>query len=289
MDGGFSFCVRFSGITIRFWFPAEITLPECYTALRCEDVQSPDLEYRIELLTTPLCPETDPVYQRGDAIIYPTDKGWLRIYSALTATDGCQVACLLCPDGKNILYYPASRWQHYQQYWHSTHLLGGEEILLQHNAFLLHSSVVLINGKTVLFSGPSGAGKSTQASLWNEFAGAEILNGDRCVIMKKEDGFYGGGSLWSGTSGIYRPDQAPIAGIVLVRQGPENRLRQLGVDAFVPLFSQTTLNSWNPAFMETVSNLYVELLAQVPIYELECRPCCEAVELVYRTIFKENR
>jgi hypothetical protein len=228
-------------MTIRFHFPTEPVLPECYTALRCQDDAASDIEYRIELLTTPLRPMTKPVYQRGDATIYPTEKGWLRIYSALTAADGCQVACLLCPDGKNVLYYPASRWEYYRQYWHSNHLLGGEAVLLQHDAFLLHSSVVAVNGKTILFSGPSGAGKSTQAALWERFADAEILNGDRCVVMKKEDGFYGGGSPWSGTSGIYRSEQAPIAGIVLLKKGPENRLRRLGFEAFAPLFSQNSV------------------------------------------------
>jgi hypothetical protein len=289
MDGVFSFCVRFSGIIVRFTLPTPLDLPDCFAALRCADTDKPDVEYRVELLTTPLHPGTRPVYKRGDATIYPTKKGWLRIYSALTAADGCQVACLLRPDGHNILYYPASRWDYYRSDWHCTHLLAGEAMLLRHNAFLLHSSVVMVDGKAVLFSGPSGAGKSTQASLWAEFVGAQILNGDRCVIMKKQDGFYGGGSLWCGTSGIYRPEQAPIAGIILIKQGPENRLRRLGFEAFVPMFSQTTLNSWDPAFMETVSALYSELLEQVNVYELECRPCREAVELVYDTLFgKEN-
>ena len=165
------------------------------------------------------------------------------------------------------------------------HLLAGEAMLLNQNAFLLHSSLVMVEGKTILFSGPSGAGKSTQANLWAEFAGAEILNGDRTVIMKKEDGFYGGGSLWSGTSGIYRPEQAPIAGIILIKKGPREQIRRLGFEAFVPLFSQTTLNSWDPDFMSKVSELYAELLAQVPVYELECRPCAEAVALTYKTLF----
>lgn len=289
MDCKFSFCICFSGITIRFQFPTELVVPECYTALQCRDDGHADVEYRVELLTTPLRPMTEPVYQRGDATIYPTEKGWLRIYSALTAADGCQVACLLCPDGKNVLYYPASRWEHYRQYWHSNHLLGGEAVLLQQNAFLLHSSVVAVNGKTILFCGPSGAGKSTQAALWEKFAGADILNGDRCVVMKKEDGFYGGGSPWSGTSGIYRGEQAPIAGIVLLKKGPQERLRRMGIEAFAPLFSQTTVNSWDSRFVERVSGLYAQMLEQVPVYELECRPCVEAVELVYRELFGQGQ
>lgn len=285
---GFSFCIRFSGIVIRFTLPTPIELPECFAALRCEDSATAHAQYQVKLLSTPLRPATAPVYDRGDALIYATGDGWLRIYSALIAADGCQVACFLGHDGNNILYYPACRWDYYRADWHCTHLLAGEVLLLQYNAFLLHSSVVMVNGKAVLFSGPSGAGKSTQASLWEQYAGALILNGDRCVVMKKEDGFYGGGSLWSGSSGICRPEQVPIAGIVLVRQGPENRLRPLGFDAFVPLFCQTTLNSWDSDFMQTVTTLYAELLLQIPVYELECRPDREAVRLVYQALFDDD-
>lgn len=289
MTEEYSFCIRFSGLTLRFVSPTSITLPECFTALLCEDTENPDAEYKVCLLNAPLCPETDPIHKEGDSYIYVTNEGCLRIYSALTADDGCQVACLLRPNKKNTLYYPAEMWKHYREYWHCAHLIWGELLLLWQNAFLLHSSVILKDGRTVLFSGPSGAGKSTQAALWAEHLNADIINGDRCVVMKKDDSFYGGGSIWSGTSGIYRPEQAPIAGIFLLRKGPENHVRRLGIEAFAPLFSQTTVNSWDSEFVEKVSGMYTELLSQIPVYELTCRPDKEAVTLAYNTIFrKEN-
>lgn len=217
--------------------------------------------------------------------LYRTREGWLRVYSPLIAEDGCQVACLLRPDGKNKLYYPASRWAFYSSSLHCIHLIGGETLLLKQNAFLLHSSVVLFNGKVVLFSGPSGAGKSTQASLWEQHLGATVVNGDRCVIRKLSDGFYGGGSPWSGTSGIYRPEQAPIAGIFLVHQAPENSVQRLGRAAFPALFGQTIVNSWDSAFMEKITELFSEMMAQVPIYRLNCRPDEGAVKAAYHTLF----
>lgn len=285
MGEGLSFCIRFSGLVVRFELPTPLTLPECFAALRCEDTDRPDAEYQVRLLTEPLLIDGEPVHQNGTVTIYPTDKGWLRVYSALTAADGCQVACLLRPNGHHTLYYPASRWDFYREGWHCSHLLGGEALLLRHNAFLLHSSVVMVNGKAVLFCGPSGAGKSTQARLWEQFAQAQILNGDRCVVMKKADGFYGGGSIWCGTAATYRPEQAPIAGIVLIKQGSENRLRPMSFDAFVPLLRQITVNSWDSDFMTTVTDLLSELMAQVDIYELECRPDRHAVSMVYQTLF----
>lgn len=279
------FCISFSGITLRMVLPASAELPEELAAFLCEDPGTVDVEYEIRLIREPLCHDPNPVYQERGTEYYKTKEGWLRIYRPLIEKDGCQVACLLRPDGRNTLFYPEYRWDHYAAPLRCIHLLGIEALLLRRDAFLLHSSVVLLNGKTVLFSGPSGAGKSTQAALWQQHLGAKVINGDRCVIIKRPDGFYGGGSPWSGTSGIYHPDQAPIAGIFLVHQAPENSVQRLGRTAFAPLFSQTAVNSWDPEFMERISQLVPELLSQVPVFRLNCRPDEGAVMAAYHAIF----
>lgn len=48
---------------------------------------------------------------------------------------------------------------------------------------VLHSAyIVTRGGEGILFSGPSGIGKSTQAALWERFAGARTVNGDRALV-----------------------------------------------------------------------------------------------------------
>lgn len=268
--------------------PTPLNLPECITELLCEDLKSTDAEYRVTLIESPLTPQSAPVYTDGNSQIYVTNQGRLRIYSPLTEEDGCQVACLLRSNGKNILYYPAKKWEHYREYWHCAHLLWGEMLLMHLDSFLLHSSVVLANGKAVLFCGQSGAGKSTQASLWKDFANAEIINGDRCVITKKDGVFRGGGSVWSGTSGIYSAKSAPIGGIFALRKGNDTSVRRLGIQAFSELYSQTTLNTWDEEFMRKVTGLLQDLLLEVPVWELTCRADREAVELAYKTLFSKE-
>lgn len=289
MESVNSCCIAFSGLKIRFRFPSPVHLPKELADLKCEDTGRADEEFEICLLSTPLQLDDKPVYTYLGTHIYPTDKGWLRIYAPLTAEDGCQVACLLCPEGKNKLYYPACKWDFYSNPLHLLHLIGGEAILIKYQASLLHSSVVMIHGKMILFSGPSGAGKSTQADLWVKHFGAELINGDRCVVMRRKEGFYGGGSPWCGGSDVRRPEIAPIAGIFFVNQAPENSLQPMGMRAFVELISQTTVNSWDADFMRTVSDIYDALLKSVPVYRLNCRPDEGAVQLVYQTLFrKEN-
>ncbi len=281
------FYLHFSGITVKFIPAAPVGLAEEFTKLASPASEIVDATYEICPLLTPLRPAEPPLYDNRGTLIYRTKEGWLRIYPMQTAEDGCQVACLLRKNGFHTLYFPAEKWEHYTRPMHCAPLMGLELILLGRNAFLLHSSVVEMNGRTVLFSGPSGVGKSTQAELWNKYLNADILNGDRCVVMEKPDGFYGGGSMLAGSSGIFRREQYPIAGIFLLEQAAQNCVQRLGLQALAPLLSQTIVNSWDLEFMEKLTSLFEHLLSQIPIYRLSCRPDEEAVRLAYHTLFEK--
>lgn len=278
------FCIRFSGITIRMVPKAQVMLGEELVDLMFEDSLDFDAEYEICPLTSPLSPSTPPVCNSG-TMIYPVEEGWLRIYPSVQNEDGCQVACLLRSNSKNVMYYPASMWDYYTRPVKCAPLMGLETILIRHHAMLLHSSVVQVNGKAVLFSGPSRAGKSTQSSLWSQYAGADILNGDRCVIKKQDGCFYGGGSPLAGSSNIYRSEHCPIAGIFLLEKADENTITQVFSVALPSLLSQTLVNSWDTTFMTEITSLYSDLLTQVPIYKLRCKADESAVRLAYETLF----
>lgn len=279
------FQVCFSNIKLRFIPPAPVQLSADIATLLCDDKYAVDAEYEIRLLTDPLQVSGHPLYVCEGMALYKTQEGWLRVFSPQFDESRCQVACLLCPNAKNVLYIHAPLWDQLSRPLNCFHLIGLEDVLLRRNAFLLHSSVVMHQGKAVLFCGPSGTGKSTQAKLWNEHLGAQILNGDRCVIMQKDDGFYGGGSPLAGSSGIYRKEQAPIAGIFLISHGEQNSISRLGFDAFPSLFSQTLVNSWDTDFMDRIIDLYQKLFEIVPIYHFECLPDVSAVERAYQLLF----
>lgn len=278
------FCVRFSGITIRFIPYAPVVLSQELLDLCCEDCSNADAEFELCPMVTPLLPAGSPI-DNGGTMIYSTEEGWLRIFPSFMNEDGCQVACLLRSEGKNVIFYPQSLWEYYTSPLKCAPHMGLETILIRRNAMLLHSSVVQVNGKAVLFSGPSGIGKSTQASLWEKYANAQILNGDRCVIRLMDDCFYGGGSPLAGSSNIFRSEHFPIAGIFLLEQAQENAISRVSSGALAPLLSQTLVNSWDTEFMTQIMNLYQALLAQVPVYKLSCKPDVDAVRIAYKTLF----
>ncbi len=159
--------------------------------------------------------------------------------------------------------------------------IGMETLLLRHNGLLLHASLIKYGGKAIAFAGPSGVGKSTQADLWKEYLSAEIINGDRAALRKTSDGWYAYGSPYAGTSGIYKNDRAPLAGIVLLEQAAENSLCHMTAsEAFRQLYPQLSIHQWDKHFVTEATDLLLQLLGNTPVYLLRCYPEKAAVELV---------
>lgn len=112
------------------------------------------------------------------------------------------------------------------------------DILADAGMLVLHSSYIVTRQEQgILFSGPSGIGKSTQAALWQRYAGAEIVNGDRALV--RPDTGTVSGVFYAGTSGISRNVTAPLQAVALLEQGAENRVCTLRPrEAFARLLSQ---------------------------------------------------
>ena len=159
--------------------------------------------------------------------------------------------------------------------------IGLETLLLQRKGLLLHASLIKYKQRAIAFSGPSGVGKSTQADIWQKILNAEIINGDRAVLKREEKGWMAYGSPYAGTSGIYKNDYAPLAGIVLLRQSAENHLQPLTMtEALRLLYPEFTIHHWDKSFVARATDLCLQLLDEIPVYLLQCRPEEEAALLV---------
>ena len=159
------------------------------------------------------------------------------------------------------------------------------DILAGFGQLVLHSSYVLPpNGKAVLFSGPSGIGKSTQAALWQQYAGADVINGDRTLI--RTDDLTANGVFYSGTSGICKNVTAPLRAIVLLDKADENTLRRAGAkEAFAAVLSQCSYYQWDAESAIHMTDLVAGLVQRADVYRLSCRADKGAVRLLQNELF----
>lgn len=152
------------------------------------------------------------------------------------------------------------------------------DIFADAGMLVLHSAyIVTPAGEAILFSGPSGIGKSTQAALWEQLAGARVVNGDRALVdvAKKT----ANGIFYSGTSGICRNVTASIQAIVLLGQNDENRVSTPSPQAaFAGVLSQCAYYEWDVCSAEKMTACVARLVSDVPVLRMDCLPDATAVE-----------
>ena len=154
------------------------------------------------------------------------------------------------------------------------------DLLADFGMLILHSAyIVTQEGEGILFSGPSGAGKSTQAELWRQYAGTQVINGDRSLVRPCDGTVHG--ILYSGTSGICRIVSAPLRAIVLPVQAAENRLYALRPqETFARLLNQCAYYPWAADSASRMTELVAQLMNTVPVYGMECRKDESAVRVL---------
>lgn len=165
-------------------------------------------------------------------------------------------------------------------------LLQVEKLLTWSGALMLHSSLIRTPRGCIAFSGDSGVGKSTQASLWEEYRRAEVLNGDRSGLIHTENGFQAWGLPFAGSSLIYRNDCGPLSSIVLLSQSEKNSIVRIGpAEAFARLYPQLNIHQWNKRYCSLAADLLLEIVRSVPVFWLSCRPDEAAVALTEQNVF----
>ena len=158
-------------------------------------------------------------------------------------------------------------------------------LLAVNDGVLLHCAWIRWNGKGILFTAPSGVGKSTQARLWCETMGAELINGDRAAIRIRDGLACACGIPMSGSSDVRKNEVMPISAIVYLTQAPMCKIERLrGVRAFRRVWEGCTLPMWDRADMERLTDTVGRIIGQIPVFHLACTPDKNAVDLLHETI-----
>lgn len=111
--------------------------------------------------------------------------------------------------------------------------------------------------------------------------GAEILNGDRVLLGKREGRWFAHGFPNCGSSDICVNKSLPVRAIVVLRQGKENCVRPMTTaQKLRDLASAMVVYRWDGEDIAKAASVAAELLETVPVVELVCRPDREAVEVL---------
>ena len=163
------------------------------------------------------------------------------------------------------------------------HTLLAKDHLLMHGAFLTYL------GNGLLFTGPSGIGKTTQSRLWQSRFGATAVNEDRTVLDLSGEPFRICGAPVAGSSPFCSNESAALKAIIMLAQGPENRIEQLPISkALRYLMGSVYLPASFESDQTACIDLLLRLCSTVPVYRLECRPDIASAELTYQTVFNED-
>lgn len=108
------------------------------------------------------------------------------------------------------------------------------EQLPAYNIFLMHSSVIEVDGYAYAFTAKSGVGKSTHTALWlKNVPNARVLNGDKPLYRLEKDGSLTAfGTPWNGKENWGENISAPLAAICFIERGIENRITPAQVKIF---------------------------------------------------------
>ena len=284
----YQYIFNIAQLNIVIHTPVSINFQSCMEPFRMEleKVEPIHVVYQIMNLWEDY--ENDSECNKKDFAVKKINDKFVRIYPAKVANSMKKILIYSEEKNKMIIQYPMQKDVFLFEHFNIWNYMAFENPLLYYQAFILHSSFISWQNNGILFTAPSGTGKSTQADLWKKYEDADIYNGDRTIIRKIDGKYYGFGSPYAGSSGIYRNESAPIKAIVVIEQGPDNVIRRLhGREAFLPLFRETLMNTWNKEYMEKMTDLLMDAACQIPVYHLSCRPDQDAVNTVKNEILKE--
>ena len=160
-------------------------------------------------------------------------------------------------------------------------------LFISRQRIVLHGALMEYNGKGVVLSASSGTGKSTHAHVWRDEYRALIINGDRALCGKKGKRWYGYGMPWCGTSGEYINRDVPIRAIVLLQQSKTNEVQRISsMEGFQKLYTNLDLPFWDKEIVDRALDYVDDLLREVPVFLLKCRPDKDAAAVLKKEIDK---
>ncbi len=149
------------------------------------------------------------------------------------------------------------------------------------DAFVMHSSVVAVDGKAYCFAADSGMGKSTHTRYWKEVLGERVtvINGDKPIYRFQGEQLMAYGTPWCGKENWQTNTAAPLKALCLLERGEDNAV--FPVSAFEMLGELTRqfhLPGGGQVDLAKLMELIDRMVTTVPVYRLRCRNDISAAE-----------
>ncbi len=167
------------------------------------------------------------------------------------------------------------------------------ERLPTYGAMVFHGAVVVLDGRAYAFAARSGTGKTTHLRLWLKAFGerAYVLNGDKPILLCKDDGVYVCGTPWRGKENLGEGGILPLSGIGFLKRSEENAAKPMASADAVIAFSQQVYMPKNAEALLQTMTLCDRVLSSVPLLDMYCNMDMEAAlvtERGFRMLIEEK-
>lgn len=96
------------------------------------------------------------------------------------------------------------------------------------------------------------------------------------------------GSPWSGTSGEQINRKAPLKALVILERANNNEVVQLNsMEIFQNIFPHLVYPSWDRELLIKAMDQLDDLINNVPVYKLKCKPDYNAVDTLHDAIWEK--
>jgi len=168
-------------------------------------------------------------------------------------------------------------------------LLGDNfaEKVLNFKAVVLHASAISVDDNAYLFSATGGTGKSTHTGLWKTMLTNEqvdYINDDKPLLRLKNNNIFAYGTPFSGKTDKNSNICVPLKAICFLMQDKKNWIRRLYQDEALIKFVAQTLKGLPQNLKVELEKTVAEIVRQVPMYEMGCRPERKAAMISYEVM-----
>ena len=160
------------------------------------------------------------------------------------------------------------------------------EKMVAHGVFLMHASVIEVDGKAYAFTAKSGVGKSTHTRLWlKNIPHARVLNGDKPLMRLEENGVITAfGTPWNGKENWGENISAPLSGVCFLERGAENAIRPARPTEIVQRLMHQLYLRGSRELVNRQLAMMNHFVQSVPFYVLACTISDEAALLAWNTM-----